>query len=102
MAAITGANLWGVAESARLFMVPTLAFIVSIFAVIIIESRKTGSWDSLIGFTFQNPVWYFSARLIEIELPTKRFPLGQAREWLTFSLSKSKLERSQILISRGQ
>ncbi len=36
LAAITGANLWGVAESARLFMVPTLAFIVSIFAVIII------------------------------------------------------------------
>ena len=33
---ITGANLWGVAESARLFMVPTLAFIVSIFAVIVI------------------------------------------------------------------
>src|SRR5450755_4649242 len=36
LALITGANLWGVAESARLFMVPTLAFIVSIFAVIII------------------------------------------------------------------
>ena len=36
LAAITGANLWGVAESARLFMAPTLAFIVSIFAVIII------------------------------------------------------------------
>ena len=35
LALITGANLWGVAESARLFMVPTLAFIVSIFAVIV-------------------------------------------------------------------
>lgn len=32
---ITGANLWGVAESARLFIAPTLIFIVSIFAVII-------------------------------------------------------------------
>ena len=36
LAVITGANLWGIAESARLFMVPTLAFIVSIFAVIVI------------------------------------------------------------------
>jgi amino acid transporter len=36
LALITGANLWGVAESARLFMAPTLAFIVSIFAVIIV------------------------------------------------------------------
>ena len=36
LALITGANLWGVAESARLFMVPTLAFIISIFAVIVI------------------------------------------------------------------
>jgi DNA-binding Lrp family transcriptional regulator/amino acid transporter len=36
LALITGANLWGVAESARLFMVPTLVFIVSIFAVIVI------------------------------------------------------------------
>jgi amino acid transporter len=36
LALITGANLWGVAESARLFMLPTLAFIVSIFAVIVI------------------------------------------------------------------
>ncbi len=36
LALITGANLWGVAESARLFMVPTIAFIVSIFAVIVI------------------------------------------------------------------
>jgi amino acid transporter len=36
LALITGANLWGVAESARLFMAPTLAFIVSIFAVIVI------------------------------------------------------------------
>ena len=36
LALITGANLWGVAESARLFMLPTIAFIVSIFAVIVI------------------------------------------------------------------
>jgi amino acid transporter len=36
LAVITGANLWGIVESARLFMVPTLAFIVSIFAVIVI------------------------------------------------------------------
>jgi amino acid transporter len=36
LALITGANLWGVAESARIFIVPTIAFIVSIFAVIII------------------------------------------------------------------
>jgi len=35
LALITGANLWGVAESARLFMVPTVAFIVAMFAVII-------------------------------------------------------------------
>ncbi len=32
---ITAANLWGVAESARLFIPPTIIFIVSIFAVII-------------------------------------------------------------------
>jgi amino acid transporter len=35
LALITGANLWGVAESARLFIVPTLLFIAGIFAVII-------------------------------------------------------------------
>src|SRR5215469_3293269 len=32
---ITAANLWGVAESARLFIAPTVLFIVAIFAVII-------------------------------------------------------------------
>jgi amino acid transporter len=32
---ITAANLWGVAESARLFIVPTVIFIAAIFAVII-------------------------------------------------------------------
>ena len=32
---ITAANLWGVAESARLFIAPTIIFIVAIFAVII-------------------------------------------------------------------
>jgi amino acid transporter len=36
LALITAANLWGVAEAARVFMVPTVAFIVAIFAVIII------------------------------------------------------------------
>ena len=35
LAFITGANLWGVAESARLFIVPTVLFIAGIFAVII-------------------------------------------------------------------
>jgi amino acid transporter len=35
LAVITGANLWGVAESARLFIAPTLLFIAGIFAVII-------------------------------------------------------------------
>jgi amino acid transporter len=34
LGAITAANLWGVAESARIFMVPTIAFIIAIFAVI--------------------------------------------------------------------
>jgi amino acid transporter len=34
LAAITAANLWGVAESARLFIVPTLLFIAGIFAVV--------------------------------------------------------------------
>jgi amino acid transporter len=35
LAVITGANLWGVAESARLFIGPTVVFIVAIFAVIV-------------------------------------------------------------------
>src|SRR3984957_8243676 len=35
LAAITAANLWGVAESARLFIAPTVIFIVAIFAVIV-------------------------------------------------------------------
>jgi amino acid transporter len=35
LAIITGLNLWGVAESAKVFTVPTLAFIVAIAAVII-------------------------------------------------------------------
>jgi amino acid transporter len=35
LAVITAANLWGVAESARLFIIPTLLFIAGIFAVII-------------------------------------------------------------------
>jgi amino acid transporter len=35
LGAITAANLWGVAESARLFILPTILFIAGIFAVII-------------------------------------------------------------------
>ena len=35
LALITAANLWGVAESARLFILPTILFIAGIFAVII-------------------------------------------------------------------
>jgi amino acid transporter len=35
LAAITAVNLWGVAESARLFIAPTIIFVVGIFAVII-------------------------------------------------------------------
>jgi amino acid transporter len=35
LAVITGLNLWGVSESARVFTVPTLAFIVAIAAVIV-------------------------------------------------------------------
>jgi amino acid transporter len=34
LAAITAANLWGAAESARLFILPTIIFIVAIYAVI--------------------------------------------------------------------
>ena len=34
LALITAANMWGIAEAARLFMVPTVAFIVAIFLVI--------------------------------------------------------------------
>src|ERR1700720_560812 len=35
LALITAANMWGIAEAARLFMVPTIAFIAAIFLVII-------------------------------------------------------------------
>src|ERR1700734_2495272 len=35
LALITAANLWGVAESARLFILPTVLFIVAIFAVVL-------------------------------------------------------------------
>ena len=34
LAVITAANMWGIAEAARIFMVPTVAFIVAIFLVI--------------------------------------------------------------------
>jgi amino acid transporter len=36
LALITAANLWGVAESARLFILPTVAFIVAMAAVIVV------------------------------------------------------------------
>ena len=36
LALITAANMWGIAEAARLFMVPTIAFIAAIFLVIIV------------------------------------------------------------------
>jgi amino acid transporter len=41
LAFITAANLWGVAESARLFIVPTVLFIAGIFAVIIAGLIRT-------------------------------------------------------------
>jgi amino acid transporter len=41
LAAITGANLWGVAESARLFIPPTVIFIVAIFSVILIGLARS-------------------------------------------------------------
>jgi amino acid transporter len=41
LAFITGANLWGVAESARLFIAPTVLFIAGIFAVIIAGLLRT-------------------------------------------------------------
>ncbi|MGH3305166.1 MAG: APC family permease [Streptosporangiaceae bacterium] len=41
LAFITAANLWGVAESARLFIAPTILFIAAIFAVIIAGLLRT-------------------------------------------------------------
>jgi len=41
LAFITGANLWGVAESARLFIAPTVLFIAGIFTVIIAGLIRT-------------------------------------------------------------
>jgi amino acid transporter len=41
LALITAANLWGVAESARLFILPTLLFIAGIFAVILAGLART-------------------------------------------------------------
>jgi amino acid transporter len=41
LALITAANLWGVAESARLFIIPTLAFIAAIALVIIAGLART-------------------------------------------------------------
>ena len=34
LALITAANMWGIAEAARIFMIPTVAFIIAIFLVI--------------------------------------------------------------------
>ena len=36
LALITAANMWGIAEAARIFMVPTVAFIVAIALVIVV------------------------------------------------------------------
>jgi amino acid transporter len=36
LALLTAVNMWGIAESARLFMAPTLAFIAAIFVVIVV------------------------------------------------------------------
>jgi amino acid transporter len=36
LAVITAANMWGIADAARVFMVPTVAFIVAIFLVIVV------------------------------------------------------------------
>jgi amino acid transporter len=36
LALITGANLWGLADAARLFIVPTIAFIAAIAAVVVV------------------------------------------------------------------
>jgi amino acid transporter len=36
LALITAANMWGIAEAARIFMVPTIAFIAAIFLVIVV------------------------------------------------------------------
>jgi amino acid transporter len=41
LASITAANLWGVAESARLFIAPTILFVAGIFAVIIAGLLRT-------------------------------------------------------------
>jgi amino acid transporter len=41
LALITAVNLWGVAESARVFMVPTIAFCVSIFVVIFVGLARS-------------------------------------------------------------
>ncbi len=52
LAIITGLNLWGVAESAKVFMVPTVAFIAAIAAVIIgglIRSHPAVPLDHHVG-----------------------------------------------------
>jgi amino acid transporter len=48
LALITGVNLWGVAESARVFIVPTVAFIISI-AVVILGGLLRSKPDFLIA-----------------------------------------------------
>jgi amino acid transporter len=54
LAIITGLNLWGVSESAKVFTVPTLAFIVSMAAVIIgglVRSHPAVALDHHLGST---------------------------------------------------
>jgi len=41
LALITAANMWGIAEAARIFMVPTIAFIAAIFLVIIVGLTRS-------------------------------------------------------------
>src|ERR1700756_227155 len=38
---ITAANMWGIAEAARIFMVPTIAFIVAVFLVIVVGLTRS-------------------------------------------------------------
>jgi amino acid transporter len=51
LALITGVNLWGVAESARVFMVPTLGFIASMAMVIIVGLARGTHPDVTLSHT---------------------------------------------------
>jgi len=56
LAVITAANLWGVAESARLFIAPTILFIAGIFAVIIGGLLRTHPLPYPAGSVSSTPV----------------------------------------------